>query len=79
MALEQEIETYRRELPRLLAEVGRFVLIKGSDIAGTFATRQDALAAGYARFGRVPLLVKEIQPVEEPIRVSDGIFHRCRS
>ena len=43
MALEKEIETYNRELPNLLAEQGKFVVIHGDKIIGTFVSYEDAL------------------------------------
>lgn len=63
MALEQEIATYRRELPRLLAEgqEGRFVLIRGNQVAGVWNTFDDACQAGHAQFGLEPFLA---QPVD---------------
>jgi hypothetical protein len=35
-SLEQEIATYNRHLPESLGQQGKFVLIKGTQIAGTF-------------------------------------------
>jgi hypothetical protein len=68
MALEREMETYRRELPGLLARgEGKMVLIFGDQVEGVFETRDDALRAGYDRFGLVPLLVKEVRANEEPV------------
>lgn len=62
--LSKEIETYNRVLPDLLAQQGKFVLIKGEDVAGTFDSYQDALTAGYQRFKLDPFLVKQITPAE---------------
>jgi hypothetical protein len=64
MALEREIETYRKELPRLLAagQAGRFVLIKGEKVVGTWDTQAAAIQAGRERFGLEPLAVKRIDP-----------------
>jgi hypothetical protein len=44
--LDQEIATYNQHLPELLAQQGKFVLIKGTEVAGTFDSYQDALTAG---------------------------------
>src|SRR5438477_13178672 len=51
MALEREMETYRRELPRLLAEghKGKFVLIKGETVHGIWDTQEEAIRQGYER------------------------------
>jgi hypothetical protein len=62
MALEREIATYRRELPRLLQEGqgGRWALIKGGDLVSIWDTQRDAIQAGRERFGLEPILVKHI-------------------
>ncbi|HEY0746606.1 MAG TPA: hypothetical protein VGD63_07900 [Steroidobacteraceae bacterium] len=62
--LNREIETYNRLLPELLAQQGKFVLIKGSEQFGTFDSYQDALSAGYQRFQLEPFFVKQIAPAE---------------
>jgi hypothetical protein len=48
-SLKRELGTYRRELPRLLAEgeEGRFVVIRGEQLLGTWDTYRDA--SQYAR------------------------------
>ena len=77
MALEREMETYRRELPRLLAEEGKFVLISGTDVLGIFADEEDALEAGYRRVGfATPFLIKQIRE-KEPVYVVPSVFP-CR-
>ena len=65
MALEKEIETYKKNLPELLAEEGKFVLIKGEEVAGTYAAYEDALEEWYRRYGLDGFLVKQIQAVEK--------------
>lgn len=62
--LNKEIETYNRLLPELLGQQGKFVVIRGTDQAGTFDSYQDALMAGYAKFKLEPFLVKQISPAE---------------
>lgn len=64
MTLEKELKTYAEKLPELLAEQGRFVLICGDDVVGTFAAYEDALAAGYEKCGIKSFLVKRISAVE---------------
>ena len=63
--LDQEIETYRQNLPSLLLEEGKFVLIHGGELVGIFDTYQDALTAGYEKFGVRPFLVKQIKAIEQ--------------
>jgi hypothetical protein len=64
MALEKELATYERRLPELLANEGKFVVIHGEDVAGTWHTYEDALAAGYQKFGLEPFLIQQIESVE---------------
>jgi hypothetical protein len=70
MALEAEQQTYVRELPTLLASVGKFVLISGDVVAGVYDTYADALTVGYDRFGLNPFLVKQIEFTETVYRFS---------
>jgi hypothetical protein len=63
LLLKREINTYRRELPRLLAEghEGRAVLIKGDQVISIWDTAEDAYQAGAERFG---LDVYLAQPID---------------
>ena len=79
--LEHEIATYDRHLPELLGQQGKFVLIKGHEVAGTFDSYQDALTAGYQRFKLNSFLVKQITPVERatyPLAASGRIASDTR-
>ena len=70
MALEVEYETYLRELPHLLAQEGRHVLIHGSEVIGTYDTFEQGLTAGHERFGsNGGFMVKEICAEEEPVDI----------
>ncbi len=70
MALEQEMETYRRNLPKLLQTPGKFVLIKGKKILGIYETDEAALDAGVDLLGpRVDFLAKKIEAFEKPVLV----------
>ncbi|MGX6566832.1 hypothetical protein [Cupriavidus necator] len=64
-SLELELATYQRELPNLLALEGKFVLIKGSEIVGTYDSYADALQTGYEKFKLDPFLVKQISHTEQ--------------
>jgi hypothetical protein len=69
MALEQELETFRRELPSLLSDPvnrGKFALVNSGSVAGLYPDFDTALAAGYERFGLEPFLVKEVTDHEQP-------------
>jgi hypothetical protein len=72
MPLEREIETYRRKLPELLAQKGKYVVIHAEDVIGTFDGLGDALRAGYERFLNEPFLVRQIAE-DEPV------FHITRN
>lgn len=62
--LQKEIETYNRLLPSLLPQVGKFVLIKDTNLVDTFDTYADAMKHGYAEFKLTQFLVKQIAPAE---------------
>lgn len=73
--LEQELSTYAdRKCTLLLNAEGKYVLICGDDVAGTFDTDHDAMAEGYRRFGNVPFLVKQVTKVERPINFVTDIL-----
>ena len=77
MALEKEIETYNRELPNLLAQQGKFVVIREDKIIGTFVSYEDALKLGYEKCGLEPFLVKRIQAIEQVQFFSRDLEFSC--
>ena len=64
MALEKELATYRRKLPELAADEGKYVLIHGETVVDVFGSYEDALKEGYAKFKLRPFFVKQIQLIE---------------
>jgi hypothetical protein len=64
MALERELATYTREKGNLLAEEGKFVVIRNEKIIGIFTAYEDALQVGYEKCGLEDFLVKKIESVE---------------
>lgn len=65
MPLERELAYYDSIKERLVAEnPGKFALVKGSELIDVFGTYEDALKAGYGRFGLEPFLVKKIEAVQ---------------
>jgi hypothetical protein len=64
MTLETELTVYRARLVELLADKGKYVVIKNEEILGTYATFEQALEAGYGRYGPVSFLCKQIHPTE---------------
>ena len=65
MALEKELETYKKKLPELLANEGKFVLIHGDQVVDVYGTYEDAIKEGYLKFQLAPFLVKQIQSIEQ--------------
>jgi hypothetical protein len=63
-ALDRELEAYRKALPELLAQEGKFVLIHDEKVIDTFDSYADALKRGYAVAGLAPFLVKRISGTE---------------
>ncbi len=66
------MEVYRRELPALLAtseNLGRYVLIGGDPavVVGVFATNDEAVTAGYEKFGlSASFLARRIAEEQQP-------------
>ncbi len=80
MGLEKELETYKRELPKLLAaHEGEFVVVAGDSIIGIFAAYKDALAAGYEKCELKPFLVKQIQAIEQIQYFSRDLGSSCHT
>ena len=64
--LKTELETYHCNKERLVSQSeGKFVVIHGDEIAGVWHTYEDALRAGYQKFGLRPFLVKQIEAFEQ--------------
>ena len=62
--LTTEIETYNKNLASLLQHEGKYVLIIGTHIVGTFDSYADALSRGYEDAKLTPFLVKKISGAE---------------
>jgi hypothetical protein len=70
MVLEREEATYRAKLPELLEKYGgRYVLIHGDDVIGTYETPEQALEVGYERWLFEPFMIKQIVAVDKPRRI----------
>jgi hypothetical protein len=63
MALEKELQTYEAHVAEWADQNGKFVLIHGDEVADFFAAYEDALKAGYQKYGLEPFLVKQINAV----------------
>ncbi len=71
--LSSELATYDREKAGLVSESeGKYVVIKGDDVLGVYSSQDDAIAAGYQKYGNVPFLVKQILLIETPINFASN-------
>ncbi|HSH39256.1 MAG TPA: hypothetical protein VK993_10750 [Chthoniobacterales bacterium] len=76
-ALATELKTYEEHKHELLAEEGKFVLIHGANVLGTYGTYEDALKIGYEKCKLEPFLVKQIQAVEQVHYFSRDLPAEC--
>jgi hypothetical protein len=68
--LEQERKFFEENRALWLTKFpGRFVLIKGSELLGTFDTIDEALAEGARRFGLESFLARRVEQVEQEINI----------
>ena len=59
--LEKEFQTFTENQLKLAQDhLGKFVLIKGSDIIDVFEDQIEAIEKGIEKFGKEPFLVNEI-------------------
>jgi hypothetical protein len=73
--LSKELRTYSAHKSELLRRArGKYVLIKGSRIVGTFESELDAAHQGYEQFGNVPFLVKQVVEVEVPLDFTSSLI-----
>lgn len=64
--LSKELATFQKHLPDLLGRAeGKFALVIGDEVVGTFDTYADAVQDGYEKNGLTPFLVKRISQIEE--------------
>jgi hypothetical protein len=62
---KNELATYEREKDHLVnGNEGRYVVIRDDNVAGIWDTYEDALKAGYERYGLEQFLVKQIQGID---------------
>ena len=65
LTLKREQAAYDANLSSWLTDhEGEYVLIKGKTVDGFYVSRDDALVAGYSRFGIGPLFVKQVMATE---------------
>ncbi len=69
--LESELGFFNAHRSELLQEAeGKFALIKGNSLIGTFENETAAIRRGYEVLGNVPFLVKKITEVDIPLSFS---------
>jgi len=73
-AMIDEMITYRDHLDELLRHKGKYVVIRGREIIGIYAERNEALREAATRFGAEPVFVKEIV-AREPFIYMGGIVY----
>lgn len=62
------------------AHTGKFVLVKGRQLIGTFNRAEDAVAEGARRFGTEPFLVRNVEQSEDEVYIPAlalGILNAC--
>ena len=73
--LESEIKTFELNRKELVGRaLGKFALIKGERIVGTYDTANDAVRAGYAELGNVEFLVEEISQFDSPLSFTSNLL-----
>ncbi len=73
--LRREQAVFDANLSSWLTEhEGEYVLIKGKNVDGFYKSRDDALTAGYARFGIGPLLVKQVLAAEPIYNIPNALI-----
>ena len=61
--LATEIAFYETQRAELVQNaLGKFALIKGEELVGTFDTEENAYKEGVSRFGTAPFLIQQILP-----------------
>ena len=66
--LEAELKFFAEHRAALVREArGKYALVKGEQLGGIYEDRNEAIRAGYERFGNEPFLVKEILEVDIPL------------
>jgi hypothetical protein len=73
-AMIEEMVTYRDHLKELLRDKGKYVVIKGREIVGIYADRNDALIEAATRFGTEPAFIKQIV-AKEPYIYMGGVVY----
>jgi len=70
MPFEKELKYFRQHKEEwLLHHEGKYALVKGQDLIGTFTKEEEAYEEGVKRFGAGPFLIKPILKQESPEQI----------
>ena len=72
--LEKEYLLFKSSLPAWADRIGQYVLIKGDEVVGFYPTHDEAVKAGFERFGLVSFFVSEIVSKVRIYRIGNVIF-----
>lgn len=71
VGFDRESAAYARLKPELLETAeGKYVAFVGDEMVGPMGAYDDALRAGYLKFGRGPLFVKQVRTEEQKVEIS---------
>ncbi len=66
--LELEMNFFEKKLPDLVkSDLGKYILIKGEEIFGTYVAIDDALQAGYQKFKTDAFFIRQILPFQQKL------------
>ena len=63
--LEVEERTYEAKKTELLADQGKFVVIRATEVLGVYDTYEDALKAAYGKYGLQSFFVRRIEAIPQ--------------
>jgi len=69
MVLETEVAFYNSQKKDWLRHYeGKFALIKGTELLGTYTTWQEAFDDGVQKLGNVPFLIRQVQEKDDVVQ-----------
>ena len=71
--LERELAAYRSKLSQMIAEQGegKYALLHEEQLIDVYGTYEDAIKAGYEKFGLERFLVKQVESMEHVHYITD--------
>lgn len=75
--LQKELQVFAQNLGALLADEGKYAVISGETILGTYDSFEEAIKAGYGAFALTPFLVKQVLPVDEVVYINRDVLPQC--